>query len=332
MKYNFAVVGAGAWGTALANLLAKLNDGNVIVWAKENQVINSINNSKKNELYLPKITLEKNIYATNNIEEVVASYVFYVTPAQYFHSVLTLHKNVLCKSSSVVICSKGIDIKSGFLMSKIYKDIFSNDNFLVLSGPSFAYEIAKGLPAALTLASPDIQAAIKLSSIISSRNFRLYPSNDVIGVQLGGAIKNIYAIGSGIVKGLNYGDNAGAAFLTRSIAEIIKICEILGGKKDSIFGLSGVGDVLLTSSSNKSRNFMLGSFIGKGENINNILKNNITVAEGYFTAKALYLILKKKNIETPILDGIYNILYNSYTVEDAVNSLLDRPLKNSEFD
>ena len=332
MKYNYAVVGAGAWGTALANMLAKINNEKIIIWAKETEVVNQINNESQNSIFLPHINLEKNIKATKDINKVVAPYIFYATPSQHFESILISHKKVINDNSQIIICSKGIEIKSGLLLGDIYKKVFSNNNYLILSGPSFAKEIAESLPAALILASKDIKNSIKLAKIISSRNFRLYVSKDVIGVQLGGAIKNIYAIGAGIVKGLNYGENARAAFLTRSIAEMVKICEVLGGKKESIFGLSGVGDVILTCSSETSRNFVLGKSIGEGLKIKNVLSENKTIAEGYFTTKALYLLLKNRNIDTPIMLGIYNILYNEFSIKTVVDSLLNRPLKNNDFD
>lgn len=332
MKYNYAVVGAGAWGTALANMLAKINNEKIIIWARETEVVDQINNESQNKVFLPNIKLEKNIEATEDINKVVAQYIFYATPSQHFESILISHKKAINYNSQVVICSKGIEIKNGFLLGNIYKKVFSDDNYLILSGPSFANEVAKALPAALVLASEDVKNSIKLAQVISSRNFRLYVSEDVVGVQLGGAIKNIYAIGAGIVKGLNYGENARAAYLTRSIAEMVKICLVLGGKKESIFGLSGIGDVFLTCNSEASRNFILGKSIGEGLEIKNILSKNKTVAEGYFTTRALYFLLKNRKTDTPIMSGIYNILYKGFSIKTVVNSLLNRPLKTYEFD
>tara|TARA_B100000686_G_scaffold101382_1_gene108588 strand:+ start:33679 stop:34677 length:999 start_codon:yes stop_codon:yes gene_type:complete len=332
MKYNYAVVGAGAWGTALANMLAKINNEKIIIWAKETKVVNQINNERQNNIFLPHVNLEKNIEATEDINKLVAPYIFYATPSQHFESILISHKKVINDNSQIIICSKGIEMKNGSLLGDIYEKVLSNNNYLILSGPSFANEVAKSLPAALILASKDIKKSIKLAKIISSRNFRLYLSEDVIGTQLGGAIKNIYAIGAGIVKGLNYGENARAAFLTRSIAEMVKICIVLGGKKESIFGLSGVGDVFLTCNSETSRNFVLGRSIGEGLELKNILSNNKTVAEGYFTTKALHFLLKSRKIDTPIMLGIYNILYKGLSIKTVVDSLLNRPLKTNEFD
>ena len=332
MMCKYAIVGAGAWGTAIANMLAKINNEKILIWAKESEVVDQINKSNRNNLFLSDIKLEKNIIATNEIKNVKADYIFYVTPSQYFKQILLSHKNFIAKKSQVIICSKGIEINSGFMLSDIYKSILSMDNFLVLSGPSFAKEVASGLPAALVLASQDIKKSIALANTISSRNFRIYPSDDVIGVQLGGAIKNIYAIGAGIVKGLKYGENARAAFLTRCVAEMFKICNFMGGKKETIYGLSCIGDILLTCNSEKSRNFVLGKAIGEGKEIKNILTNNKTIAEGYYTTQALYPHIKKHKIDVPIMLGIYNILFNNFSIKSVVNSLLDRPIKKSEFD
>ena len=333
MKYKYAVVGAGAWGTAIANMLAKNNNQEeILIWAKEEELINQINKNNRNNLFLPTIELEKNILAIKEIKNIVADYIFYVTPSQYFKEILITHKNFITKASQIIICSKGIEINTGFMMGDIYNRILSLDNYSILSGPSFAKEVASGLPAALVLASLDIKKSIKLANIISSRNFRIYPSDDVIGVQLGGAIKNIYAIGAGIVKGLNYGENARAAFLTRCIAEIVKICNLMGGKKETIYGLSCIGDILLTCNSEKSRNFFLGKAIGEGKEIKTILASNKTIAEGYFTVKALYPYISKNKIDAPIMLGMYNIMYNNFSIKTVVNSLLDRPIKKSEFD
>ena len=330
MSFDFAVIGAGAWGTAIANNLARLGKGKVIIWAKEKEVVTQINNENKNDTFLKGISLEKNIFATEDLSEALASYIFYVTPVQRFRSIIRLQKNYI-SNSKLIICSKGIEISSGHLLSEIMNTELPNINYSILSGPSFAYEVAANMPAALVLASKNIKNAIDLSNIISSKNFRLYPSDDVVGVQLGGAIKNVYAISSGIVKGLNYGENAGAALLTRAISEMVRISIALGGKKESIFGLSGVGDILLTCTSEVSRNFTLGKAIGQAKDLNTIINNNNTIAEGYFTTKAIYNLVKSKNIDAPILNSIYRVLYKDANPRDEAASLLNRPLKNKEF-
>ena len=331
MGFKFAVIGGGAWGSAIANLLARLNNGRVIIWAKEKEVVNEINTQNKNSLFLEGIELEKNIYATDNISEAIAPFIFYVTPAQHFRKIVSLQKKYIDEKSELIICSKGIEISSGKLLSEIISIILPNTNYYILSGPSFANEVAKKKPAALVLSSNNIKKAIKLSSFLSSKNFRLYPNDDIIGVQLGAAIKNVYAISSGIVSGLNYGENAGAALLTRAISEMVRISIGLGGNKDTIFGLSGVGDILLTCTSESSRNFSLGIAIGKGLKIEEIIKNRTTIAEGYYTTKAIYNLVQTLGIDAPILKSVYDILYNTANPIHEAEALLKRPIKESEF-
>jgi len=331
MKFKFAVIGGGAWGSAIANLLARINNSNVIIWAQEKEVVNEINLENKNSLFLEGIDLEKNIYATDNLSEAVAPFIFYVTPAQHFRKIISIQKKYIDEKSEIIICSKGIEISSGKLLSEIISVILPNINYYILSGPSFANEVANNKPAALVLSSNSINQSIKLSSLLSSKYFRLYPSDDIIGVQLGGAIKNVYAISSGIVSGLNYGENAGAALLTRAISEMVRISIALGGNKDSIFGLSGVGDILLTCTSKKSRNFSLGIAIGEGLTIEEIITNRKTIAEGYYTTKAIYNLIQTLGIDAPILKSVYDILYNKANPLHEAEVLLNRPIKESEF-
>ena len=331
MKFKFAVIGGGAWGSAIANLLARLNNSNVIIWAQEKEVVNEINSENKNSLFLEGIDLKKNIYATDNLSEAVAPFIFYVTPAQHFRKIISIQKKYIDEKSEIIICSKGIEISSGKLLSEIISVILPNINYYILSGPSFANEIANNKPAALVLSSNSINQSIKLSSLLSSKYFRLYPSEDVIGVQLGGAIKNVYAISSGIVLGLNYGENACAALLTRAISEMVRISIALGGNKDSIFGLSGVGDILLTCTSKMSRNFSLGIAIGEGLTIEEIITNRKTIAEGYYTTKAIYNLIQTLEIDAPILKSVYDILYNKANPLHEAEVLLNRPIKESEF-
>ena len=331
MNFKFAVIGGGAWGTAIANLLARLENSSVVIWAQEKEVVGEINSKNKNSLFLKDIVLEKNIYATEKLSEAIAPFIFYVTPAQNFREIISAHKKYIDKKCEIVICSKGIEISSGKLLSDIINSILPNINYYILSGPSFAHEVANNKPAALVISSKNIKNSIKVSNYISSKNFRLYPSDDIIGVQLGGAIKNIYAISSGIVSGLNYRENAVAAILTRAISEMVRISIALGGNKESIFGLSGVGDILLTCTSKHSRNFTLGVAIGEGDKIEQIIENRKTIAEGYYTSKAIYNLIKELEIDTPILNSVYNILFNAANPIHEADLLLNRPIKNSEF-
>jgi len=331
MKFKFAVIGGGAWGTAIANLLARLRNSSVIIWANEKEVVDEINSFNKNSLFLKGVDLKNNIHATTNLSEAIAPLIFYVTPAQNFRNIILMQKDYIDSKSEIIICSKGIEISSGKLLSEIIGTILPNINFYILSGPSFAHEVASNKPAALVLSSKKIEKSINLIKYISSKNFRLYPSDDLIGVQLGGAIKNVYAISSGIVAGLNYGENARAALLTRAISEMVRISIALGGNKESIFGLSGVGDMLLTCSSSLSRNFSLGVALGEGTKNQDILSNRKTIAEGYYTTKAIYDLTKNLKIDTPILQSVYDILYKNADPISEADILLSRPIKKSEF-
>jgi glycerol-3-phosphate dehydrogenase (NAD(P)+) len=331
MSFKFAVIGGGAWGTAIAIFLARLENSSVIIWAQEKEVVKEINQENKNSYFLKNIDLKKNIYATDKLSEAIAPYIFYVTPAQNFRETITKQKKYIHESNEIIICSKGIEISSGNLLSEIVDNILPDINYYILSGPSFAHEVANNKPAALAIASKNIENSLRVSTYISNKNFRLYPSDDVIGVQLGGAIKNVYAISSGIVSGLNYGENASAALLTRAISEMVRISISLGGKKESIFGLSGVGDILLTCTSKLSRNYSLGVSIGKGDKIEQIISSKNTIAEGYFTTKAIYNLVQNSDVDTPILNSVYNILYNNASPINEANRLLKRPIKNREF-
>ena len=331
MKFSYAVIGGGAWGTALANTIAKDTEKNVVVWAKEKKVVEEINQSKKNSLYFPNLILEKKIYATNNLNEAIASIIFYSTPAQHFRKILFLQKKFITKDMKILICSKGIEEKTGNLLSDILEESNLDIDYGVLSGPSFASEIGKGMPSALVLAANSLSLADKISRQIIFKQLRLYLSDDIIGVQVGGSIKNVYAIGCGIVDGINYGKSAVAALLTRAIVEMARFCEYVGGQKETIFGLSGLGDAILTCNSELSRNFILGKSIGEGKNINQMINENITVAEGYYTVKAINKIAKENSLDMPILSAIYSIIYENFDPKSMADKLMSRPIKREDF-
>lgn len=331
MKYSFAVIGGGAWGTAISIALARKSGHKVIIWMREQEVCEEINQYHKNSLYLPNVNLNKNIVATNNISEAIAPIIFYVTPAQHFRRVINSHKQYLKKSFKLIICSKGIEQKTGSLLSDIIDEINLKNEYAIFSGPSFAKEIAKGKPAALVLAARSLKLAEKISNHISLKGLRIYTSNDVLGVQAGGAIKNVYAIGCGIANGMGYGKSAEAAIITRSIIEMSRFCVAIGGKKETIYGLSGLGDAILTCNSELSRNFILGKNIGKGRTISQILRKNVTIAEGYYTINAINKIIKKHSINMPILESIYSILYKNKDPKSIAKKLMTRPIKEESI-
>ena len=331
MRNDILVLGAGAWGTAIANLLAENGNKKILLWAFEKKVSDSINNRQINTLFLPKIKLNKNVLAINNFYEIRPVYIFIAVPSQFVYSIVKSYTGSISKehreSISVIICSKGFDLKRRLLLSDVLKTIFPLKKIAVLSGPSFANLVAQGKPTAVTVASKNLKLSEKVRDLLINKKFRVYINNDIIGVQVYGAIKNILAIAAGITEGLGYGENARAAIICRGVNEIEKVSLAFGGKKQTSLSLSGIGDIFLTCSSVSSRNYAFGLLIGKGKSKGDILKKNNTVTEGLENARSLYLIKEKYNLDTPILDSIYKILVKNYSVKKIVNLLLARPLK-----
>ena len=326
---NYGIIGAGAWGTAISTIL---QSNRIYIWSRNKKTVNSIN-SKKTNNYLKGIKLSKNLTATTDFNRLVdCKYLFIATPTQHTTAILKKLKKHKIRQN-FIICSKGIEIRSGKFLSQVVEDIFPKSNIAVLSGPSFADEVAKKLPTAVLIASRKRKFFNEISKIIIKKNFRVYYSDDILGCQFGGAIKNVYAIGSGIVHGLKLGENARSAFISRSIAEILRLNKIIGAKEKTFFGLSGLGDLILTCNSTKSRNTNFGTMIAKNKRkkIINIIKNNKTVTEGYYSAKALYKVSKKYNIEMPILSSIYEILYNKAKIDNEIKLILGRSIKKEFY-
>ena len=323
------IIGAGAWGTAISTII---KSEKIYIWSRNKITINQINNKKTNK-YLKGIKLPTNIFATSEFKDFEqCEYFFITTPTQHTSEILkNLSKYKIKKN--FVICSKGIEVKSGKFLSQIILEIFPNANIGILSGPSFAIEVAKKFPTAALLASKNKKFFNSVCNILHNSNFRLYYSSDVLGCQLGGAIKNVYAIGSGIVSGLNLGENARSAFISRSFAEIIRLSKRLGTKEKTFFGLSGLGDLVLTCGSKQSRNTEFGEIISKNNSkkIMNIIKSKKTITEGYYTTKALFKISKKYKIEMPILKSIYKILYNQANIKKEIKTILGRRIKKEFY-
>jgi glycerol-3-phosphate dehydrogenase (NAD(P)+) len=324
-KIKIGVLGAGAWGTTIALLLSKKN--NVLLWANEKKVSQEINLKHKNDTFLKGIKLNKNIKATNHVNDFTKiDFLFVVVPTQYISTTLKKLKGTLNKHCMIVNASKGIEISSLSLISEIINNHFPKNPISILSGPNFAKEIASGMPTASLIASKSISDSKKISKLISSSHFRPYLSNDIVGAQICGAMKNIYAIGCGIIAGKKFGDNAVASIISRSFAEISLVCKKLGGKPETLMGLSGLGDLFLTCSSEKSRNFSLGLKIASGKETSTLLKSKKTVAEGAHTVKAIYKLSKKLKIDLPINNEIYKILYLNKDIDKSISELLNRPL------
>ena len=320
------VMGGGAWGTTVAKLLSDKNS-NVLLWAKETQVKKDIEKTRINKTYLNKIKLNKSLKITNQLEDLSElDILFVVIPTQYIQATLKPLKRIIKRNCILVNCAKGIDIKSTSLISEVINKTLPSNRLAIMSGPNFALEIALGKPTATLIAAQKISDAKYIANLISSKTFRPYLSNDIIGAQICGAMKNVYAIGCGIIVGKNFGENAVASVIARSFAEIKSVGKKLGAQPETLSGLSGLGDLFLTCSSKKSRNFSLGFDLAKGKKLENLLRNKKTIAEGAYTVKAIKKLGKKLKLSLPLNDAIYKILYQNKNINNTISELLNRPI------
>ena len=320
------VMGGGAWGTTVAKLLSDKNS-NVLLWAKETQVKKDIEKTRINKTYLNKIKLNKSLKITNHLEDLSElDILFVVIPTQYIQATLKPLKKIIKRNCILVNCSKGIDIRSTSLISEIINKTLPSNRLAIMSGPNFALEIALGKPTATLIATQKISDAKYIANLISSKTFRPYLSNDIIGAQICGAMKNVYAIGCGIIVGKNFGENAVASVIARSFAEIKSVGKKLGAQSETLSGLSGLGDLFLTCSSKKSRNFSLGFDLAKGKKLENLLRSKKTIAEGAYTVKAIKKLGKKLKLSLPLNDAIYKILYQNKNINNTISELLNRPI------
>lgn len=321
------IIGAGAWGTALANAAAR-NGGEVVLWSFEEDVAATINASRENGKYLPGIALEPNIRAGTELAEAAACpIVLLVTPAQHSRGIAAAMAGHLTEGTPVAICSKGIETSTGYLLSQMLEEALPAALPMVLSGPSFAGEVAHGLPTAVTLACTDEQACEQVAERLTGPTFRLYSSDDIIGAQVGGAVKNVLAIACGIVEGRRLGHNAAAALTARGFAELTRLAVKLGARRETMSGLSGLGDLILTCGSRQSRNMSLGAAIGEGQSLDDIMSSRRTVSEGVYTAKVITKLANTHNIEMPICEAVNAILHEGRNLDDAIAGLLNRPRK-----
>jgi glycerol-3-phosphate dehydrogenase (NAD(P)+) len=325
-KPAIGILGAGAWGTTIAKLLSDKNS-NVLLWAKETQVKKGVEKTRINKIYLDKIKLNKSLKITNHLEDLSElEILFIVVPTQYIQATLKPLKKIIKKNCILVNCAKGIDIKSTSLISEVINKILPSNKLAIMSGPNFALEIALGKPTASLIATQKLSDAKFIANLISSKTFRPYLSNDIIGAQICGAMKNIYAIGCGIIVGKNFGENAVASVISRSFAEIKSVGKKLGAQPETLSGLSGLGDLFLTCSSKKSRNFSLGFDLAKGKKLENILRSKKTIAEGAYTVRAIKKLGVKLKLSLPLNDAIYKILYQDKDINKTIGELLSRPI------
>ena len=328
---KIGVIGSGSWGTALA-VAASESAAEVKIFSRNPDITKTINNKNENEKYLPEIKLPKNISATDEISNTLNSdALLLVTPAQTLRSICKTikneakAKNVTFSNTPLIICCKGIEENSFKLMSEVAQDIFPENPILILSGPNFASEIAKGLPACASLACENLELAEEISEKLGSARFRLYTTKDIIGSQIGGAVKNVLAIACGIAIGKGLGENARAALVTRGIAEIGKLCSAKGGNIQTLLGLSGIGDIMLTCGSLTSRNMSFGFQLGQGKELNELINNNNKITEGVPTSLSVTKLADSLNVEMPICEAIKNILYDQANIDNVIKDLLRRP-------
>ena len=324
-QLKIGVIGGGAWGTALAQLSAKAGS-NVILWAREEKVVKKINEEHENEMFLKGVGLSNKVRATTNLADMVGNeFIFIAVPAQFVRSVLKEVKKYLSDGVILVLCAKGIEQSSGKLMTEVVSEIMPKSPLVVLSGPTFAREVALGLPSAVTIASKYQQITKRLLRVIGQPTFRPYASRDIAGAEIGGALKNVFAIACGITIGRKMGDNARAALITRSLSEMVRYGESYGAERTTMMGLCGLGDLILTCSSTQSRNLSLGIALGEGKTIEDLMTNSLTVAEGYYTSSVLAKISQDKNIDMPIVMAVNDILHEGKNIDQVIGDLLNRP-------
>jgi len=321
---SIGIVGAGAWGTALA-ATAQRAGRSTLIWAREAEVAQSINQQGRNALFLPDVALE-GVKATTELAELAGfDALLLVTPAQFLRPVCRALKPHLAADTPVVLCAKGIELATGKMMSDLVGEELPGSPLAVLSGPTFAIEVARGLPTAITLAASDPELAKTLAAALGGPTFRPYVTDDVVGAEIGGAVKNVLAIACGVVEGRGLGDNARAALITRGLAELVRLAVAKGGRPATCMGLSGLGDLILTASSMQSRNYSLGVALGKGRKLADILGERRSVAEGVDTAYAVADLAVRLGIEMPICQAVAELLRGGMSVEDTIAGLLARP-------
>ena len=321
---KLGIIGGGAWGTALAQVAAS-GGRETLLWALEPEVVEAINARHENSAFLAGVPLDPAIRATSDLGELDGSdALLVVTPAQHMRAVLDRLSDC---DKPLLLCAKGIEEKSGELLNHVAKQVCQRAQVAVLSGPTFAHEVAKGLPTAVTLAAEDAVLAEQLRDRIKQPTFRIYVSDDVAGAEIGGAVKNVLAIACGVVEGKGLGQNARAALIGRGFAEMTRFGLAFGAKRETLAGLSGLGDLVLTCSSTSSRNYSLGLGIGEGRSAAELMANRKTVAEGAFTAPVLARLAKEKGIDMPIVDAVDALIAGRANVDRALGDLLARPPK-----
>jgi glycerol-3-phosphate dehydrogenase (NAD(P)+) len=324
---HVGIVGGGAWGTALAQS-ARRAGRDVTLWAYEFETVSEINSHHTNRVYLPGVAIDPAVKATAKAKDLAgANLLLLVAPSQFVRFAAQEIAPHLSAGTPVVICTKGFEENTGGLMTEVVGSVLPNAKLAVLSGPSFAGEVARNLPTALTLASESEELGGKLTAALAHRTFRLYWTDDVIAAQVGGTVKNVLAIASGIVEGRHFGASAHAAVTTRGFAELVRLGTKLGGRFETLTGLSGLGDLILTCSSAQSRNMSLGLALGQGQSLSSILGARKSITEGVHSAGAVVALAKKHGVEMPICEAVNSVVKGQMSVDEAIEALLSRPLR-----
>ncbi|PNR94185.1 NAD(P)H-dependent glycerol-3-phosphate dehydrogenase [Petrotoga sp. 9PWA.NaAc.5.4] len=329
---RITVLGAGSWGTAIAALLTK-NGYKVTIWDRNPEILEDIK-QRENKKYLPQIHLPKGITVERNINQSVenSNIVILAIPVQHLREVLsTIEKKNIQRETIFVNLSKGIEISNLKLPNQIFEEVLGKYRYCTLSGPSHAEEVSENVPTSVVVSGNSQEANNIIQKIFSCETFRVYSNTDLIGVEISSAVKNIYAIGAGVIDGFGKWDNTKAALITRSLVEIIRYGSHYGGNKETFMGLAGIGDLVVTCTSTHSRNRYVGEMLSKGKTLEQILKKMTMVAEGVYTAKAVYNDARKKNIEMPIAFKIYEVLYTGLNPKKAIYELMTRELKSELF-
>ncbi len=326
-KVRVAVIGGGGWGTALAVQSSKKND--VVLWFKFEEEAEEVRKTRFNQTYLPDVKIPDSIEITTSMKSALekADVILFVVPSRWADGVLDEMRGLVKKKSVVVSCTKGFEPETGKRISQVIEEKLPESRVAVLSGPSHAEEVARDVPTSVVVASRDIRIAKKVQHILSTDTFRVYRSRDVVGVELGGALKNIIAIASGIADGLGLGDNSKAALITRGLAEIRRLGIKMGAKSETFMGLSGVGDLIVTCMSKYSRNRKVGEIIGRGKKLEDILSEMKMVAEGVWTSKLALKLADKYGVEMPITREVVEILFSGKDPKKSISDLMTRSLK-----
>jgi glycerol-3-phosphate dehydrogenase (NAD(P)+) len=325
---KIAIIGAGGWGTALALVAAK-NGHRVTLWARRKELIESLRKTRENADYLPDVKIPETIALTSDLGEAMegAEVAALVVPSHGTREVCSQLKPFTRQKPVIVSNTKGIEITTGMRMSEVVADTLGDVPFAVMSGPSHAEEVSRGMPTALVVASASQDAAALVIRGFMSERFRVYSSDDVVGVEMGGALKNVIALAAGASDGIGFGDSAKAALVTRGLAEMTRIGVAMGAKRETFAGLSGVGDVIVTCFSKHSRNRRVGERLGRGESLDSILKSMVMVAEGVKTTRAAFSLARKLGVSAPITTAVYAALYEGKSPQGMVKELMSRGAK-----